>query len=141
VEDRFLRLQSLRERTLPATALSRRLANVHGTVISSDTVLRRLREHNLTSHPPATGPRLNAEHRRPRLEFGRTHADWGMDEWRRVLFTDESRFTRYSPDRCQRVFRRPGERYAQCCFASRVLFGDGGVMIWGGIFWQLVRLL
>jgi DNA-binding transcriptional MocR family regulator len=92
VEDRFLRLQSLRELTLPATALSRRLADLH-------TVLRRLREHNLTSHPPATGPRLNAEHPRQRLEFARTHADWGMNEWRRVLFTDESRFTRYSPDR------------------------------------------
>jgi transposase len=133
VEDRFLRLQSLRERTLPATALSRRLANVHGTGISSDTVLRRLREHNLTSHPPATAPRLNARHRRQRLEFARTHADWDMDEGRRVLFTDESRFTRYLPDRRQRGFRRPGERYAQCCFASRVPFGGGGVMIWGGI--------
>jgi transposase len=132
-EDRFLRLQSLREGTLPATALSRRLADVHGTVISSDTVLRRLRKHNLTSHPSATGPRLNAEHRRQRLEFARMHADWGMDEWCRVLFTDESRFTRYSPDHRQRVFRRPGERYAQCCFASRVPFGGGGVMIWGGI--------
>jgi hypothetical protein len=31
------------------------------------------------------------------------------------------------------VFRRPGERYAQCCFASKVPFGGGGVMIWGGI--------
>jgi DNA-binding transcriptional MocR family regulator len=31
--------------------------------------------------------------------------------------------------------RRPGQggRYAQCCFASRVPFGGGGVMIWGGI--------
>jgi hypothetical protein len=102
-------------------------------VISSDTVLRRLRKHNLTSHPSATGPRLNAKHRRQRLKFVRMHADWGMDDWRRVLFTDESRFTQYSPDLRQKVFRRPGERYAQCCFASKVPFGGGGVMIWGGI--------
>jgi hypothetical protein len=94
-----------------------------------------LRDHNLTSRPPAIGPRLNAEHRRQPLEFARMHPDWGMDEWRRVLFTDESRFTQwqYSPDLRQRVFRRPGERYAQCCFASRVPFGGGGVMIRGGI--------
>jgi hypothetical protein len=71
VEDRFLRLQSLREQTFPATALTRRLADVRSAVISSDTVLRRLKEHNLTSHPPATGPKfkLNAKHRRQRLEF------------------------------------------------------------------------
>lgn len=133
VEDRFLRLQVLRERTIPATALARRLEDVHGTVVSPDTVRRRLREQNLSSFVPATGPLLDAGHRRQRLEFSRTHADWDMDDWRNVLFTDESRFTRYSPDGRQRVWRRPGERYAQSCFSPRVQFGGGGVMIWGGI--------
>jgi transposase len=72
VEDQFLRLQSRQERTLSATALTRRQADIRGTVISSDTVLRRLKEHNLTSHPPATGPKLNADHRKQRLEFANT---------------------------------------------------------------------
>lgn len=133
IEDRFLRLQVLRERTVPATALARRIEDVHGTIVSSDTVRRRLREQNLSCCVPATGPLLNACHRRQRLEFSRTHAHWDLDEWKNVLFTDESRFTRYSPDGRQKVWRRPGERYAQCCFSPRVQFGGGGVMVWGGI--------
>jgi hypothetical protein len=41
-----------------------------------------------------------------------------------------------------KVFSRPGERYAQCCFASRVPFGGGGVMIWGGaFFWRFIVLM
>lgn len=133
VEDRFLRLQALRERTASAPALARRLADVRGTFVSPDTVRRRLREQNLTSRVPATGPLLDAVHRRQRLEFARDHSDWDINDWQNVLFTDESRFTRYSPDGRQRVWRRPGERYSQCCFSPRVQFGGGGVMVWGGI--------
>ena len=132
-DDRFLRLQVLRERTVPATALARRLEDVRGTVVSPDTVRRRLREQNMLSRVPATGPLLNAGHRRQRLQFSRTYAEWDLDDWRNVLFTDESRFTRYSPDGRKRVWRRPGERYAQSCFSPRVQFGGGGVMVWGGI--------
>ena len=133
VEDRFFRLQVLRERTATAPVLARRLADVYGTLVSPDTVRRRLREQNLTSRVPATGSLLDAGHRRQRLEFARAHADWDMNDWQTVLFTDECCFTRYSPDGRQRVWRRPGERYSQCCFSPRVQFGGRGVMVWGGI--------
>ncbi|CAH1379209.1 unnamed protein product, partial [Tenebrio molitor] len=32
-----------------------------------------------------------------------------------------------------RVYRRPGERYAQCNIVPTVMFGGGSVMVWGGI--------
>jgi hypothetical protein len=97
-------------------------------VISSNTVLRRLKEHNLTSHPPATGPKLNADHRKQRLEFAE-HMPTGVWTNGAGFSLRMSRvFTRYSLYRHQRVFR-DGECYAQCCFASKVPFGGGDVMI------------
>ncbi|RZC42585.1 HTH 28 domain containing protein, partial [Asbolus verrucosus] len=33
----------------------------------------------------------------------------------------------------QRVWRRPGERFAQCNIVPRVSFGGGSIMVWGGI--------
>jgi hypothetical protein len=50
-----------------------------------------------------------------------------------ILFTDESRFCLYSDDRRVRVYRRPGERYAQCNIVGTVSHGGGFVMVWGGI--------
>ena len=54
-------------------------------------------------------------------------------QWRRVLFTDESRFTLYRADGRRRVYRRRGERFADACVVERDRFGGGSVMVWGGI--------
>ena len=56
-----------------------------------------------------------------------------MRQWRRVLFTGESRFTLYRADGRCRVYRRHGERFADACVVERDRFGGGSVMVWGGI--------
>ena len=56
-----------------------------------------------------------------------------MRQRRRVLFTDESRFTLYCADGRRRVYRHRGERFADACVVERDRFWGGSVMIWGGI--------
>ncbi|KAI3354701.1 hypothetical protein L3Q82_019193 [Scortum barcoo] len=63
----------------------------------------------------------------------REHQDWQIRHWRPVLFTDESRFTLSTCDRCDRVWRRRGERSAACNILQHDRFGSGSVMVWGGI--------
>jgi transposase len=132
-DDRFLHLSVLRDRGLPANILAGRLAAARGVTISEQTVRRRLREGGLSSRSPATGPRLTAAHRRARLEFALQYVDWGVNEWRSLLFTDESRFSPRSPDGRENVWRRPGQRYSQCCMSPRTGFNGGSIMVWGGI--------
>ncbi len=56
-----------------------------------------------------------------------------MAFWRGVLFTDESRFTRYRADGRQRVWRCVGERFADVNVVERVAHVGGGVMVWAGV--------
>lgn len=49
------------------------------------------------------------------------------------LFSDESRFNLSRSDGRTRVYRRKGERYADCCVVERDRFGGGSVMVWAGI--------
>ena len=56
-----------------------------------------------------------------------------MRQWRRVLFTDESRFTLYHADGRRRVYRRHGERFADACVVERDRFVGGSAMVLGGI--------
>lgn len=132
-DDRFIILQSLRNRHATAVEIRNRLQHVRQTNVSERTVRRRLGEANLTSRRPATGPELLRRHRIARLHFARIHEHWGENEWGRVLFTDESRFSLRSPDGRERVWRRPHERFAECTFSPRIGYQGGSVMVWAGI--------
>lgn len=132
-DDRFMVLTALRDRGLPSSAISRQLRNIRGTYISSDTIRRRLGEQALNSRRPAACPALSPAHRTARLHFAREHINWTVEQWGRVLFTDESRFSLRSPDGRERVWRRQGERFAQCCISPRVPYGGGSIMVWAGV--------
>lgn len=132
-QDRFLRLNALRQRFVTARSLRNQLFETHNVAISVQTTRNRLKEFQLFCRRPARGPRLTAAHRRARLAFAREHVNWQQADWRRILFTDESRFLMRGNDRRERVYRRNGERFAQCNFAQTDSFGGGSIMIWGGI--------
>ncbi|KAJ4439301.1 hypothetical protein ANN_07423 [Periplaneta americana] len=133
-EDRYMVLRVLRERILPATSVAQQFINMHGRPISAKTVRRRLKASGLISSRPATGPRLLSRmHRVEQLRFANDHRDWRNGQWSCVLFTDESRFNLCSPDGRERVWRRRGERFSQCCISENVPYGVVGVMVWAGV--------
>ncbi|KAJ4429228.1 hypothetical protein ANN_26231 [Periplaneta americana] len=70
---------------------------------------------------------------RPRATKPNEDRDWRNGQWSCVLFTDESRFNLCSPDGRERVWRRRGERFSQCCISENVPYGGGGVMVWAGV--------
>lgn len=132
-DDHFLTLKVLRNRDTTAVSARNELHEVRGVDVSERTVRRRLKEYGLSARRPATGPELTREHRVQRMRFARDHQDWTPEQWSQILFTDESRFCLKSPDGRQRVWRRVGERFAQCNIVPKVSFGGGSIMVWGGI--------
>lgn len=132
-DNRFLKLKSLQNRRLTAVDLAHQLQEVREVEVSRWTVRRRLAEGDLTAHRPANGPKLTPAHRQARLRFAQEHVHWTVDQWRRVLFSDESRLCLHSNDGRGRVYRRPNERFAQCCITECVAYGGGSCMFWGGI--------
>lgn len=132
-DDRFLKQSALRNRSVTSSLLRNDLEATRNVAISTRTVRRRLKEAGLDSRRPATAPLLSRENRVARLRFARDHCNWSVDDWKRVLFTDETRVSLKSPDGRERVWRRPGERFAQCNISPRIPFGGGSTMFWGGI--------
>ncbi|XP_072380777.1 uncharacterized protein [Diabrotica undecimpunctata] len=105
VQDRFLRLRTLRQRFVTTRSLQSQLEDVHNVRISCKTVCQRFNEGNLVNRIPARGPALTVAHRRACLEFARNYVHWLEADWNRVLFTDESRFCLYNYcDRRIRVY-------------------------------------
>ena len=132
-EDRYVRRLARTSRQSTARHLQMTFHEHAGRRLSTQTVRNRLHEGRLRSRQPATGPILSVQHRVARLDFAREHQNWRQAEWRGVLFTDESRFTVSTCDRCVRVWRLAGERYIEENVVRYDRFGDGSVMVWGGI--------
>ncbi|GBM37102.1 hypothetical protein AVEN_68710-1 [Araneus ventricosus] len=58
-----------------------------------------------------------------------------MDEWKRVVSSDESRFLIHHVDGRVRVRRLPGEQLLPTCTAGHTQVGGGGIMLWGTFSW------
>lgn len=80
--------------------------------ISCWTIRRRLKEAGLKNCAAAQKPRLTERQRRLRLEFARMVEQWEPDDWREVVFTDESSFSSRW-DQQQRVWRPVNCRYGR----------------------------
>lgn len=133
VDDRFLVLTTLRNRHLTSRQTKNQLREVRGTDVSVWTVRRRLQEVGLKACRPAVVPKLLPRHRVARRQFAREHLDLNLTQWSTVLFPGESRFCLHSPDGRERVWRRTGERFAECTFSPRLSHQGGSVMVWAGI--------
>lgn len=131
VQDRHIVLSHLRNRFLPASQTARETAGRRGQV-SRMTVIRRLRETGLTARRPYVGPNLTQRHRQQRLQWAQEHVRWTRLQWNAVLFTDESRFSISFADGRVRIWRRCGERFADCCVREHNRFGGGSIHVWGG---------
>lgn len=131
-QDRFITVSARRNPTSTCRMLRNTLQNADGVQVSIETIRRRLREVNLGSRRPLRGVPLTRDHKRQRLEWARQHINWN-DHWRSVLFTDESRYGRFSDSRRIRVWTIPriprNRRYVQEVHPFR----GGSVMVWAGI--------
>ena len=117
----------LRDRFRPAT---RTAATVPGLRrISAQTVRNRLHTAGLRARQPAVRLLLQDRHRAARRAWAREHVRWTRDQWRRVIWSDESRFCLQRVDGRIRVWRRRGERHSQNCIVERDRGRGGSVCV------------
>jgi len=115
-----------------------------GTVVSFATVRRALWEAGYNSRVAARKPLISPKNRKDRVQWCRDHKTWDNEDWKTVIWSDESRYTLFMNDRRVHVWRQQKERYDIDCIVPTVKHGGGGVMVWGCFTWNglgpLIRL-
>ena len=106
--------------------------NASGVAASRSTTFRRLQEMGYRSRVPACKPLLTKKQHQKRLNWAKEHASWTVEEWSKVLFSDESRFCLSFGNQGCRVWRKIGEQYKPSCTRSSVKFPQS-VMVWGAM--------
>ncbi|GFX84504.1 transposable element Tcb1 transposase [Trichonephila clavipes] len=120
-DDRYIVLQARRNRRLTAGEIARHTTQATGRPISCFTVARRLHGGGLFARRCVP---LTPAHRRRRSLWCREHRNWRNNEWGRVLFTDESRFSLSSDSHRILIWRERGSRN----HPSNIIERDRGAM-------------
>ncbi|GFV44811.1 HTH_Tnp_Tc3_2 domain-containing protein [Trichonephila clavipes] len=132
-DDRYIVLQARRNRRQTAGEIARHTTQATGRPISRFTVARRLHGDGLFARRPVRCVPLTPAHRRRRSLWCREHRNWRDNEWGRVLFTDESRFSLSSDSHRILIWRERGSRNHPSNIIERDRYGGRGVLVWGGI--------
>ncbi|GFT89229.1 transposable element Tc3 transposase [Trichonephila clavipes] len=132
-DDRYIVLHARRKRRQTAGEIARHTTQATGRPISRFTVARRLHGGGLFARRPVRCVPLTPAHRRRRSLWCREHRNWRDNEWRRVLFTDESRFSLSSDSHRIHIWRERGSRNHPSNIIERDRYGGRGVLVWGGI--------
>ncbi|GFX27487.1 transposable element Tcb2 transposase [Trichonephila clavipes] len=132
-DDWYIVLQARRSRRQTAGEIARHTTQATGRPISRFTVARRLHGGGLFARRPVRCVPLTPAHRRRRSLWCREHRNWRDNEWGRVLFTDESRFSLSSDSHRILIWRERGSRNHPLNIIERDRYGGRGVLVWGGI--------
>ncbi|GFV17442.1 transposable element Tcb2 transposase [Trichonephila clavipes] len=132
-DDRYIVLQDRRNRRQRVGKIARHTTQATGRPITRFTVARRLHGGGLFARRPVRCVPLTPAHRRRRSLWCREHRNWRDNEWGRVLFTDESRFSLSSDSHRILIWRERGSRNPPSNIIERDRYGGRGVLVWGGI--------
>lgn len=121
---------SLKDRHLTSPQLSTQLEESTGVKLQPSTVRQTLRRNGLRGCKARRKPLLTERHRKARLEWAKTHRAWSVEQWKSVLFSDESNFTIQNHNGNNWVRRRPGEEFLPECTLPTIKHPTP-VMIWG----------
>jgi len=136
-EDRLIKRRCLQDRRLSAIDIRRTLrARDDKPLASVWTVRRRLVAAGLRARIPVKKPLLTQYHKNMRLEWAKKYKNWTVEQWSKVLWSDESPFPLFYGRR-RYVRRGVGERLRDDCLNKTVKFG-GGKSIFGDVFMRRV---
>jgi transposase len=103
--------------------------------VSDITVWRILRASGHRKTKPTRKPGLTEDMREARLKFALDHKYWTVEDWKRVIWSDESSVVCGFRRGGYRVWRKPEERFNKSCIRPRWK-GYSSFMFWGCFSWD-----
>ena len=122
--------------SLKATQAAKEVSRATGQPIHPKTVSRSLRKQGLKAVVKQKKPFISSHHRKERLNFAYQYQHWTLEDWKLVIFSDETKINCLGSDGCSWVWKRPGEPFTSRLAKPTVKYGGGSLMLWGCILWE-----
>ncbi|KAJ8891751.1 hypothetical protein PR048_004304 [Dryococelus australis] len=121
----------LHGRAHPMTTIRHEFHTTTRVSISIGTLSTEAHRLGYFGRAAAHEPHITTSNKARRLRWCLERRNWTLEQWKSVLWSDESRFTLFRSDGRVWVWRLLGERLLPECVVPTRKFGSGGVMVWG----------
>lgn len=128
-EDRYIERALKQNNSIPLHDITN-IVRESGLPISETTIRRRRSESGLGSYVAAEKPGLRIENIAKRLEWARQYKDWTPEDWKRVIWSDESSIWIGVNPRRQFVIRSAAEKYNPKYVKKTFKSAQVKVMVW-----------
>ena len=119
-----------------AVQVTKTLSNDINQPLHPNTIHHHLRKSGMKAVVKSKHPLLSAKHRKTRMDWAIAHKDWTIEDWKKVIWSDETKVNRLGSDGRKWVWKKSGEGLGDRLVQGTVKFGGGSVMVWGCMTWQ-----
>jgi transposase len=119
-----------------ASQITQILQEITNHSLTSQTTRNHLKKAGMKAVVKAKKPLLTKRHRRERLDFALAHQDWTVEDWKRVVWSDETKINRLGSDGRIWVWKKAGEGLSDRLVKETKKFGGGSLMMWGCMLWE-----
>ncbi|KAG0814503.1 hypothetical protein G6F29_013664 [Rhizopus arrhizus] len=104
--------------------------------VSDSTVRRVLKKAGFIAFVKPQKPLLRTQNIIKRLQWAKSHQHWTVDDWKRVIFSDETKINRFASDGKAYTWKLPNEELNSRHVQQTVKHGGGNIMVWSCITWE-----
>ena len=119
-----------------AVIAAHELSEVIRQTVHPENVRRVLRKAGLKSIKKKKKPFLSKKHRKQRLDFAQKYANWTVEDFKRVIWSDETKINRLGSDGLKWTWRKPQHAIQDYHVQGTFKHGGGSLMFWGCMTWN-----
>lgn len=101
--------------------------------VSTSTARRALKISGITTIVKPKKPLLSQKNVKERLHWAKVHKYWTIDDWKRVIWSDETKINRFGSDGMHFAWKREGDSLQPHHVKQTIKHGGGSIMVWGCI--------
>lgn len=110
-----------------AVEVTKILTDTTNMDVSSQTICRALRKVGLRAGAKTKKPALKPRHKSARLDFAIEHQHWTMEDWKQVIWSDETKIMMKGSDGRKWVWKKRGEAPSDRTVQGTEKFGGGSL--------------
>ncbi|KAI0998392.1 hypothetical protein K3495_g9801 [Podosphaera aphanis] len=103
--------------------------------VSAQTVRQALREQGLKAIKKKKKPKLSKAHQKARLNWALCHENWTKEDWKRVIWSDETKIHRLNSDGIKYSWVKGSKNLQPEAIEETLKFGGGNLVMWGCMSW------